>query len=44
MFAYRLEVLSKFLKPQKCGGGGVGRYYRSGFVHLDCGPIRTWRG
>lgn len=22
--------------------GGVGRYYRSNFVHLDCGPIRTW--
>ena len=29
---------------KQCSGGGVGRYYRSGFVHLDCGPIRTWRG
>ena len=28
----------------KCNGGGVGRYYRSNFVHMDCGPIRTWRG
>ena len=24
--------------------GGVGRYYGSNFVHMDCGPIRTWRG
>lgn len=24
--------------------GGVGRYSRSNFVHMDCGPIRTWRG
>lgn len=23
--------------------GGVGRYSRSNFVHMDCGPIRTWR-
>lgn len=22
--------------------GGVGYYPRSGFVHLDCGPFRTW--
>ena len=22
--------------------GGVGRYYRSNFVHVDSGPIRTW--
>jgi uncharacterized protein YcbK (DUF882 family) len=25
-----------------CRAGGVGRYYRSNFVHMDCGPIRTW--
>ena len=25
-----------------CHSGGVGKYYRSNFVHLDCGPIRTW--
>ncbi|MEM9013221.1 MAG: DUF882 domain-containing protein [Pseudomonadota bacterium] len=24
-------------------GGGVGRYGRSGFVHVDSGPVRTWR-
>ena len=23
-------------------GGGVGRYTRSNFVHVDCGPMRTW--
>lgn len=25
-------------------GGGVGTYGRSNFVHMDCGPIRTWNG
>ena len=25
-----------------CAAGGVGRYSRSDFVHMDCGPIRTW--
>jgi uncharacterized protein YcbK (DUF882 family) len=24
--------------------GGVGMYPRSDFVHLDVGPVRTWRG
>ncbi|MFT7105787.1 MAG: hypothetical protein ACJAVT_000302 [Yoonia sp.] len=27
-----------------CNAGGVGRYGRSNFVHMDCGPIRSWRG
>jgi len=27
-----------------CDAGGVGRYYGSNFVHMDCGPVRTWRG
>jgi uncharacterized protein YcbK (DUF882 family) len=27
-----------------CNGGGVGIYGRSNFVHMDCGPVRTWRG
>ena len=22
--------------------GGVGRYSRTGFVHMDCGPVRSW--
>ncbi len=25
-----------------CNGGGVGRYTRSNFVHVDCGRTRTW--
>lgn len=28
---------------EACNSGGVGKYRRSNFVHLDCGPIRTWR-
>lgn len=24
--------------------GGVGRYSRSNFVHMDCGPVRSWGG
>jgi len=25
-----------------CRAGGVGRYSRSNFVHVDCGDVRTW--
>ncbi|WP_116599870.1 YcbK family protein [Primorskyibacter marinus] len=25
-----------------CRAGGVGRYSRSDFVHMDCGPVRSW--
>jgi len=27
-----------------CHSGGVGKYYRSNFVHMDCGPTRVWGG
>ncbi|SLN41455.1 Peptidase M15 [Aquimixticola soesokkakensis] len=27
-----------------CNAGGVGTYRGSNFVHMDCGPIRTWNG
>jgi uncharacterized protein YcbK (DUF882 family) len=27
-----------------CQAGGVGRYSRSDFVHMDCGPVRAWGG
>ena len=27
-----------------CSGGGGGTYSRSNFVHMDCGPVRSWGG
>ncbi len=29
---------------EACAAGGVGRYSRSNFVHMDSGPVRTWGG
>jgi uncharacterized protein YcbK (DUF882 family) len=29
---------------EACAAGGVGHYNRSNFVHMDCGPVRTWAG
>lgn len=29
---------------EACSAGGVGHYYGSNFVHMDCGPVRTWGG
>jgi len=29
---------------EACSAGGVGHYYGSNFVHVDCGPVRTWGG
>ena len=29
---------------EACAAGGVGHYMRSNFVHMDCGPVRTWAG
>ena len=27
-----------------CKSGGIGQYRRSNFVHMDCGPVRSWKG
>jgi len=27
-----------------CRAGGVGKYSRSNFVHMDCGAVRSWGG
>ena len=27
---------------KRCNAGGVGTYSRSGFVHVDCGRVRSW--
>lgn len=29
---------------EACAAGGVGRYSRSNFVHMDCGAVRYWGG
>ncbi len=36
------SVSQMFRAAKACQGGGVGRYSRSNFVHMDCGPVRTW--
>ncbi|MCL4105390.1 UNVERIFIED_CONTAM: hypothetical protein GTU68_055521 [Idotea baltica] len=27
---------------QACASGGVGKYSKSNFVHMDCGVVRSW--
>lgn len=38
------SVNQMFRAATACAGGGVGKYSRSDFVHMDCGPVRTWGG
>lgn len=36
------SVAQMYRAAHSLGAGGVGRYTRSSFVHMDCGPVRTW--
>ena len=36
------SVNQMFRAAKACHGGGVGRYNGSDFVHMDCGPVRSW--
>ena len=38
------SVSQIFKAASACSAGGVGKYSRSNFVHMDCGPIRHWGG
>jgi uncharacterized protein YcbK (DUF882 family) len=38
------SVSQMYQAARACRAGGVGRYSRSNFVHMDCGPVRTWGG
>ena len=36
------SVAQMFNAASACRAGGVGRYTSSNFVHMDCGPVRSW--
>jgi len=36
------SVAQMYRAATACRGGGVGKYSGSDFVHMDCGPVRTW--
>lgn len=36
------SVRQMFAAAEACHAGGVGKYSRANFVHMDCGPVRTW--
>ena len=38
------SVGQMYKAAMSCRAGGVGKYSRSNFVHMDCGPLRTWGG
>jgi len=38
------SVSQMYRAAAACNAGGVGKYSRSNFVHMDCGPVRTWGG
>ncbi|MFD1882432.1 YcbK family protein [Paracoccus pacificus] len=36
------SVAQIYKAASSCNAGGVGKYSRSNFVHMDCGPVRRW--
>ncbi|MGH1356564.1 MAG: YcbK family protein [Thalassovita sp.] len=36
------SVSQIYRAASSCKAGGVGRYSRSNFVHMDCGVVRSW--
>ncbi len=36
------SVNQMYKAARACRAGGVGKYSRSNFVHMDCGQVRTW--
>lgn len=38
------SVSQMYSAVMSCRAGGVGKYSHSNFVHMDCGPLRTWGG
>ena len=38
------SVAQIFNAASACRAGGVGKYSRSNFVHMDCGTLRHWGG
>ena len=36
------SVNQMYRAASACAAGGVGRYTSSNFVHMDCGPVRSW--
>lgn len=36
------SVNQMYQAASACAAGGVGRYSSSNFVHMDCGPVRSW--
>lgn len=38
------SVNQVYSAARACSAGGVGKYSRSNFVHMDCGPVRAWGG
>lgn len=36
------SVSQMYSAAVSCRAGGVGKYSRSNFVHMDCGPVRNW--